>query len=173
MKLNCIFVTGYFNYFYGVMPISTNRVSVFKLEKYQEGILLRYPDSEVDLSKVGEFKENNKLKKALDEYNNIYSLLKVSTIHQLNTKIKENMKDVILLSEALHEKKIAELSSEILKKKDVKMILIAGPSSSGKTTFAGKLTTALRLSGIKPVMISVDNYFVERENTPLDEHRKL
>ena len=171
-------MTGYFNYFYGVMPISTNRVSVFKLEKYQEGILLRYPDSEVDLSKVGEFKENNKLKSALDEYNNIYSLLKVSTIHQLNTKIKENMKefknkDVILLSEALHEKKIAELSSEILKKKDVKMILIAGPSSSGKTTFAGKLTTALRLSGIKPVMISVDNYFVERENTPLDEHRKL
>ena len=135
-------MTGYFNYFYGVMPISTNRVGVFKLEKYQEGILLRYPDSEVDLSKVGEFKENNKLKSALDEYNNIYSLLKVSTIH-------------------------------LLKKKDVKMILIAGPSSSGKTTFAGKLTTALRLSGIKPVMISVDNYFVERENTPLDEHRKL
>ena len=83
------------------------------------------------------------------------------------------MKDVILLSEALHEKKIAELSNEILKKKDVKMILIAGPSSSGKTTFAGKLTTALRLSGIKPVMISVDNYFVERKDTPLDEHRKL
>ena len=93
-------------------------------------------------------------------------------IHHLKN-IKENMKDVILLSEALHEKKIAELSNEILKKKDVKMILIAGPSSSGKTTFAGKLTTALRLSGIKPVMISVDNYFVERKDTPLDEHRKL
>ena len=162
-------MTGYFNYFYGVMPISTSRIGVFKLEKYQEGILLRYPDSEVDLDKVGEFKQNN----ALDEYSNIYSLLKVSTIHQLNKIIKENMKDVILLSEALHEKKIAELSNEILKKKDVKMILIAGPSSSGKTTFAGKLTTALRLSGIKPVMISVDNYFVERKDTPLDEHRKL
>ena len=139
MKLNYISVTGYFNYFYGVMPISTGRLKTFKLEKYK----------------------------------NIYSLLKVRTIHQLNTKIEENMKDVILLSEALHEKKIAELSSEILKRKDVKMILIAGPSSSGKTTFAGKLTTALRLSGIKPVMISVDNYFVEREDTPLDEHRKL
>ena len=166
-------MTGYFNYFYGVMPLSTGRLKTFKLEKYQEGILVRYPDPANGLDRVGEFKENNKLKSALDEYNNIYSLLKVSTIHQLNTKIKENMKDVILLSEALHEKKIAELSSEILKKKDVKMILIAGPSSSGKTTFAGKLTTASRLSGIKPVMISVDNYFVEREDTPLDEHRKL
>ena len=91
MKLNYIFVTGYFNYFYGVMPISTARIRVFKLEKYQEGILLRYPDSEVDLDKIGEFKQNNKLKKALDEYNNIYSLLKVSTIHQLNKIIKENI----------------------------------------------------------------------------------
>ena len=113
MRLNYISVTGYFNYFYGVMPISTGRLKTFKLEKYQEGILVRYPDPANGLDKVGEFKENNKLKSALDEYNNIYSLLKVSTIHQLNTKIKENMKDVILLSEALHEKKIAELSNEI------------------------------------------------------------
>ena len=74
------------------------------------------------------------------------------------------------MDEALHEKKIANMADEIARKRDVKMVLIAGPSSSGKTTFAQRLGIQLRLNGIKPVTISVDNYFVERENNPKDEN---
>ena len=81
----------------------------------------------------------------------------------------EIKKDLILFSEALHEKKIAELSNKIKQRGNVKLVLIAGPSSSGKTTFAGKLGMSLRVNGLKPVTISVDNYFVERENNPRDE----
>lgn len=163
------FCEEFFGYFYGVMPKHTCVCNVFKIEKYQKGILLRYPDFSKDITKVGEFKQTKKLKRALDEYTEIYDKLGISTVYHLNKMVKENPKDLILWSEALHEKKIYELSEQILERKNVKMILIAGPSSSGKTTFAGKLSTALKIAGKKPVTISVDNYFVERKDTPLDD----
>ena len=93
------------------------------------------------------------------------------TVYKLNKAIEEDrINDIIMLAEALHEKKIANIADEIVKRKDVKMVLIAGPSSSGKTTFAQRLGVQLRLNGLKPVTISVDNYFVERQETPRDEN---
>ena len=91
-------------------------------------------------------------------------------IYRLNKRVKEgSIKELILLSEALHEKKIAQIADKIAQRKGVKMVLIAGPSSSGKTTFAQRLGLQLRINGIKPVTISVDNYFVERDQTPRNE----
>ena len=83
--------------------------------------------------------------------------------------IRKKIKEYILLDEALHEKKIAQIADKIAQRKGVKMVLIAGPSSSGKTTFAQRLGLQLRINGIKPVTISVDNYFVERNQTPRNE----
>ena len=96
--------------------------------------------------------------------------LDINTIFKLNRAVETNkIKDVILLDEALHEKKIVEIANDIIKRKNVKMILIAGPSSSGKTTFANRLGIQLKINGLRPVTISVDNYFVERHETPRDE----
>ena len=107
----------------------------------------------------------------MDEYDEINRLMKINTVHRLNKKLKEEkgVKELILLSEALHEKKIAEIANKIKEHGNVRMVLIAGPSSSGKTTFAGKLGMSLKVNGIKPVTISVDNYFVERKDNPKDE----
>lgn len=92
-------------------------------------------------------------------------------MYRLNTIIKKDkIKDYILLDEALHEKKIAGIADNIAKNKDLKVVLIAGPSSSGKTTFAKRLALQLRINGLKPKTISVDNYFVERKDTPVDEN---
>ena len=117
-----------------------------------------------------EFKETKKLAWALEEFEKIHSVLDVLTVYKLNKAIQENrIEDIIMLAEALHEKKIANIADDIAKRKNVKMVLIAGPSSSGKTTFAQRLGLQLRINGIKPVTISLDNYFVEREKTPRNE----
>ena len=159
----------YYNYFYGVMPISTGIVKHFDLLRYNEGFLIRYP-SRKNPSKLVDFVETKKLSSTLLEYSDIHKVLGVDTIGKLNQKVRnKTITDYILLDEALHEKKIAQIADNVAKNKDVKMVLIAGPSSSGKTTFARKLGMQLRLNGLKPVTISVDNYFVERENNPRDE----
>ncbi len=169
-KVSLYYCKGYYNYFYGVMPISTGYVKVYELVKYKEGFLLRYPSKE-NPNKMKEFRENAKLNAVLQEYERIYRVLKLNTIYRLNKKIEQDEgKDTILLAEALHEKKISDIADEILKKNGVKMILIAGPSSSGKTTFAKRLSIQLKLNGIEPKTLSVDNYFVEREQNPLDEN---
>ena len=159
----------YYNYFYGSMPLSTGFAKRFDVNKYHAGFLVRYPSKSYPYA-MGNYKASLKLLSALEEYDNIYKLLKIDTVYRLNRKIRENKaKDCIILAEALHEKKIAEIANKISERKNIRMVLIAGPSSSGKTTFAGKLGTQLRLNGFKPVTISVDNYFVEREDTPRDE----
>lgn len=168
-QVTLYFAKDYFNYFYGVMPVNTKYCRVFELQKHTNGFIIKYPQEGTNFDKVGEFVQTKKLQKALQEYNEIYNILGISTIEELNNKILTNPIDLVLLSEALHEKKISDLSKKIRKQDDVRMILIAGPSSSGKTTFAGKLSTSLRISGIKPVTISVDNYFVDRDDTPKDE----
>ena len=168
-EVSLYFCEDYYNYFYGPMPLTTGAMKYFDIEKYKDGYLVRYPDK-LNPYEIGEYKETKKLLATFDEYDDIYKLLNVSTAHKLNRVIENGeINDFILLSEALHEKKISDLADEICKKKNVKMILIAGPSSSGKTTFARKLALALRLNGLKPLTISVDNYFVERENNPKDE----
>lgn len=160
----------YYNYCFGVLSNRTGVIEKFDIVKYNSGFLIRYPSSK-NPTQMSEFKETKKLSWALEEYEKIHSVLDVITVYKLNNAIKENrIKDIIMLAEALHEKKIANIADDIAKRKGVKMVLIAGPSSSGKTTFAQRLGIQLRLNGLKPVTISVDNYFVERQDTPRDEN---
>ena len=168
-KVSLYYCEEYFNYFYGTMPISTGFAEVYDIVKYNDGLLVRYP-SVTEPNLLPKHVNSLKLASALNEYNEIYRILGISTVYKLNKKIREGkLKELILFSEALHEKKIAEIAEKIKERDNIRMVLIAGPSSSGKTTFAGKLGMALRVHGFKPVTISVDNYFVERENNPRDE----
>ena len=160
----------YYNYCYGTMANRTGVLENFEIIKYYDGFLLRYPTTK-NPTEIPEFKPTKKLSWALEEYERIHKILETNTVYKLNKAINSGrIKDVIMLAEALHEKKIANIADDIAKRKNVKMVLIAGPSSSGKTTFAQRLGIQLRLNGIKPVTISVDNYFVERSDTPKDEN---
>ena len=171
-KFSLYYCEDYFNYFYGVMPISTGYMKIFEMQKYSNGFLIRYP-SKKDITKVPEFIDNKKLLQALEDYEKIHKALNIETLTKLNKAIRDGKaKDIVMLDEALHEKKISRIADSIAEKKDVKMVLIAGPSSSGKTTFAQRLGLQLQLNGLKPVTISVDNYFVEREQTPLGSDGK-
>ena len=161
---------NYYNYCYGTLANRTGIIKIFDVIKYGDGFLIRYPSSK-EPTKMPEFHETKTLAWALEEFEKIHSVLDVLTVYKLNKAIEEDrIKDVIMLAEALHEKKIANIADDIAKRKNVKMVLIAGPSSSGKTTFAQRLGIQLRLNGLKPVTISVDNYFVERQDTPRDEN---
>ena len=168
--IDMYFCEDYYNYCYGTIANRTGCTKVFKMDKYDNGFLIRYPSIK-NPSKIPEYEETKKLSWALNEYNDIHKILNINTVYKLNKAIKENrIQDIIMLDEALHEKKIAQIADNIVKNKDVKIILIAGPSSSGKTTFAKRLGIQLRLNGLKPVTISVDNYFVERQDNPRDEN---
>lgn len=169
-KVSLYFCKDYYNYFYGTMPISTGFAKIYDFVKYRDGFLVKYP-SLAEPNVLQPNVDTLKLVSAMDEYDEINRLMKINTVHRLNKKLKEEkgVKELILLSEALHEKKIAEIANKIKEHGNVRMVLIAGPSSSGKTTFAGKLGMSLKVNGIKPVTISVDNYFVERKDNPKDE----
>ena len=172
-EVSLYYCKDYYNYFYGVMPISTGYMKVYDIQKYGKGVLLRYP-SKKNPDKLKEFKENQKLMSTLQEYEDIYGILKLNTIYRMNKKVEEDGgKETILLAEALHEKKISEIADNIAKNPKIRMVLIAGPSSSGKTTFAKRLGIQLKLNGIEPKTLSVDNYFVEREQNPVDENGEL
>lgn len=161
---------GYYNYCYGTLANRTGITKIFEIIKYEDGFLVRYPTSS-NPEQLPKLIQTKKLAWALDEYDDIHKILNVNTVYKLNKAVEEdNIKDIIMLDEALHEKKIAHIADEIAKDRNVKMVLIAGPSSSGKTTFAQRLGLQLRINRIKPVTISVDNYFVERKDTPIDEN---
>lgn len=168
--INMYYCENYYNYIYEDIAVNTGIVKIFDLVQYDDGFLLRYPSSS-NPNTLPLYQETKKLHWALDEYNDIHKILDVSTIYKLNNIIKNgNIKNLIMLEEALHEKKIAQIADKISANKKVKMVLIAGPSSSGKTTFAQRLGLQLKINGLKPVTISVDNYFVERPETPRDEN---
>ncbi len=168
-KVSLYYCEDYYNYFFGVMPISTGVIKVFDLTKYKEGFLIKYPSREKP-NQLAPFKETKKLLSTLEEYDEIYKILKIDTVNRLNKRIEEDSgKETIILSEALHEKKISDIADKIVNNKSTRIVLIAGPSSSGKTTFANRLGIQLMLNRKRPVTISVDNYFVERENNPKDE----
>ena len=168
-RVSLYWCENYFNYFYGILPISTGKLKIYEIIKYHRGFLVRYP-SRREIDKLPEFKENKKLLATLDEYDLLHRVLDVPTVGKLNEITRSNkIKDYILLDEALHEKKIANIADDIVKNESIKMVLIAGPSSSGKTSFAQRLGIQLRINGLKPVTISVDNYFVERSENPKDE----
>ena len=169
-SVSLYYCKDYYNYFYGVMPVSTGVMRVFDLVKYGSGFLLRYPSKE-EPNKLNQFQDNKKLSIALERYEEIHKVLKLNTIYRLNKSVEnDGGKETILLAEALHEKNISDIADKIAKEPKLKMILIAGPSSSGKTTFAKRLGIQLRLNGIQPKTLSVDNYFVEREQNPIDEN---
>lgn len=147
---------------------NTKYLSMCGLKKYKHGVLLRFPSPDNPL-KLPEFKEEKLLYKAFAEENSWGKITGVVYASDLNKKIQNNeYKDLILLNESLHEKRIAEIAGKI-KKSGKRIILIAGPSSSGKTTFTKKLIIQLRVLGLKPLYLGTDDYFVEREETPLDK----
>ncbi len=167
------FCKDYYNYFFGVMPISTGYIQLFDIMIYNDGFLIRYPNKK-EPNKMSPYIDTKKLHATLKEYDDINHILEISTLHEINEKIRRGEgKDLILLSEALHEKKIAQIADKITQNKNKRVVLIAGPSSSGKTTFSKRLGIELQLNGVRPKTISVDNYFVEREQTPLGEDGKL
>ena len=170
-KVTLYFCGKYFNYFYGIMPITTGVISLIDLDLFKDGFLIKYPslDKPNEISIRG--KQSLKQISAMDEYDELFKLMHINTFYLLNKRIREGkLKNIILFSEAIHERKIAQIAKRIRQQENVKMILIAGPSSSGKTTFAKKLSIALRVQGIKPVTLSTDNYFVERKDNPVDEN---
>lgn len=163
---------GYKNFFYTDMVPTTGYLKYFELKKYKRGIVLRFPQP-TSPDVILPHKDEVLLYKAFEEQEKWDKLLKVEFVSNLNDKIENGeYKHLIQLSEALHEKKIIEIADDIKKKKK-RIILIAGPSSSGKTTFARRLSIELNVNGIFPLYLGTDDYFVERENTPLDENGKM
>lgn len=161
-------IEGYRNFFYGLMAPSAGYIEYFELLKYRRGVLLRFPYPPKP-DEVPPFVDDKKLYMAFGEANKWQQLLGVSYLEDLNRKINGGgARDLILLSEALHEKKIAEIADMITRQKK-RIILIAGPSSSGKTTFARRLCVQLRVNGLEPLYMGTDDYFVERDMTPIGD----
>ena len=168
-KIYMYYCEDYYNYCYGTLADRTGCVKIFKVEKYADGFIVRYPSIK-NINKLPDMVDTKKLVWALEEYEDIHRILNVNTVYKLNKAITENrIEDIIMIDETLHEKKIANIADNIAKNRNIKMVLIAGPSSSGKTTFAQRLGIQLRLNALKPVTISVDNYFVERTENPKNE----
>jgi uridine kinase len=159
------------NYFYGHMVPSTGYLQVFDLVSYYDGLLLRIPNPQ-KFSEVQSYGKNDKLFEIFQEHKDWAEILNVPNVANLNEHTLNGQSgDIIKISEALHEKKIAEIANVIYERKDeVKVVLIAGPSASGKTTFCKRLMVQLAVNGLKPTMISLDDYFVDREKTPRDEN---
>ena len=161
---------GRYDYFYECMGYSTGIIKVFDVQKYEDGFILRRPDPE-DMTRLAEFTEEKSLSKVFMETERWLRILDIGEVGTLNEKVNgSELQNVIMVSEALHEKKIANIADEVLKRKNVKVILIAGPSSSGKTTFANRLSIQLIVNGLIPIPLSLDNYFVDRNRTPRDEN---
>ena len=162
-------IDGYSDYYYGTLLINTSQIHLFELVKYYDGMLLRIP-SQKDPSKLGELIRQDKLFEIFKEHHRWQNILGLRTIGDLNSAVEHRFStDLINLAEALQEKKLAKIAEEIASRKNVKMVLIAGPSSSGKTTTCKRLSIQLLTNGIKPLQISLDDYFVNREDTPRDE----
>ena len=161
---NIYFCDGLYNNFYGVLTPSTGYLKVFDLIPFRNGALLVTPNKDGVLEEVND----SRLLDASDEFIKFKKILGASNIGSLNEKILKNqMNDMIQISEAIHQRKIVEIVQEIETHKEVKLILVAGPSSSGKTTFAQKLGVQLKLTGYNPITISMDNFFKERVDNPI------
>jgi len=168
-RVNIYSLKGFEDYFYGYMVPRTGYIKYFDLFLYDGGFVLQLPTAE-NPDVVPEFNPPAKLFNVLKESEKWGERLEVDTVGALNEAIaRGESKDLILVSEALQEKKISEIAAGIAKDEDKKIILIAGPSSSGKTSFSHRLSIQLKANGLKPHPIAVDNYFVNREKTPKDK----
>ena len=170
-NINLYELGGYYDYFYGYMPYRTGVLQVFALMPYENGFMLRFPDP-ANPTELLPFSDPKKISNVFLEQMRWCQLMGVSNVAELNDVVVDGkFGELVRINEALHEKKIAEIADQIHKKIDkVKVVLIAGPSSSGKTSFANRLCIQLRVLGIKPHKISLDDYFLNRELTPLDEN---
>ena len=162
-------IDGYKDYYYGTLLTNTRQLYLFGLEKYYDGMLLRIPLRD-DPSRLGDLVRQDKMFEIFKEHHRWQKILGMSTVGDFNEAvIKGHSTDLINVSEALQEKKISQIADMIAGRKGVRVVLISGPSSSGKTTFCKRLSIQLLTCGIKPVQISLDDYFVDRELTPKDE----
>ena len=162
-------IDDYYDYYYGAMLTNTSQLYLFGLEKYYDGLLLRIPSREHP-EELGEIIMQDKMFAIFKEHHSWQEILGMRTIGDLNECIDKGFSPrLIQISEALQEKKIARIADEIANRKGIKLVLIAGPSSSGKTTTCKRLSVQLAVNSIKPVPISLDDYFLDRELTPRDE----
>ena len=163
----------YIDSYYGALLTNTSELYLFGLEKYFDGLLLRVP-SLADPSQLGELITQNKMFEIFKEHHRWQNILGISTVGDFNKAVSNGFTtDMINVSEALQEKKIAQMADEIAARKHIRVVLLAGPSSSGKTTTCKRLSVQLLANGLKPVQISLDDYFVDRDKTPKDADGEL
>ena len=165
--LTCYSLKGHREYFFGPMLPDCGYLKLFELINYENGIVINYPETG-EMDELDVFIDSPKLNKMFHEMEEWSTMIRCNTVAKLNRIIKEgNARGIIQVAEALHEKKIAAIADEITQNgKDVHLVLIAGPSSSGKTTFAQRLSIQLIVNGLRPVPISMDDYYQERRKTP-------
>ena len=162
-------IDGYVDYYYGSLLTNTSQLYLFGVEKYYDGLLLRLPSREHP-DELGEMTHQDKMFGIFKEHHQWQDILGLRTVGDLNDVILQGHSSTLIqISEALQEKKIARIADEIANRKGIKLVLIAGPSSSGKTTTCKRLSVQLAVNGIKPINISLDDYFVDRDRTPRDE----
>ena len=160
----------YVDYYYGTLLTNTSQLYLFGLEKYYDGMLLRIP-SVSNPDELGEMTRQDKMFDIFKEHHRWQEILGIRTVGDFNRAIEAgHATDIINISEALQEKKLAKIAEDIAQRKGVKLVLLAGPSSSGKTTSCKRLSIQLAVNGLKPLQISLDDYFVDRDKTPKDEN---
>ncbi|MCI9170336.1 MAG: nucleoside kinase [Lawsonibacter sp.] len=168
-RVNIYSLDGFLDYFYGYMAPDTGYIRCFKLELFENGFILRLP-TQKNPNELGEFKPSIKVFRELHQSTLRSQALNASNVAELNTTVSQGgVTPLILAHEAMMEKKIGDIAAEITSRKEVRFVMIAGPSSSGKTTFSHRLSTQLTACGLRPHAIATDNYFVNREDTPRDE----
>lgn len=169
-RVNIYTLEDCFDYFYGYMVPHTGYIRCFKLEVFRQGFILRLPDLQ-NPDQLAPFTPSLKVAQALYEATVRYQALHAADVGELNTAIASGRaSQLIFAHEAMMEKKIGDIAEEIARRPDVRFVMVAGPSSSGKTTFSHRLSTQLMACGLRPHAISTDNYFKNREDTPRDEH---
>lgn len=162
-------IDGYADYFYGALLPRTGMVTLFGLEPYYDGLLLRIPSLQ-DPTTLGAMTRQDKMFEVFKEHHRWQNILGIGTVGEFNAAVQKGyINQIINVSEALQEKKISQIADMIAARGEVRMVLIAGPSSSGKTTTCKRLSVQLAVNGIKPIPISLDDYFVDRDRTPKDE----
>ena len=167
--VNVYTLDGFTDYFYGYMVPDTGYLKWFALESFADGFILRLPD-QADPEKLGDFKPPMKVFQAMHEAEDLSAVLHISDVGEMNDVISRGQATQMILShEAMMEKQIGDIAHEIAARKGVRFVMIAGPSSSGKTTFSHRLSTQLIACGLRPHAIATDNYFRNRADTPRDE----
>ena len=168
--VNVYSLDGFVDYFYGYMAPDTGYIKCFGLELFENGFVLRLP-TQKNPNQLGDFRPSKKVFRELYESTLRSQALCAANVAELNTAISQgNATPLILAHEAMMEKKIGDIAAEIAQRREVRFVMIAGPSSSGKTTFSHRLSTQLRACGLRPHAIATDNYFKNREDTPRDEN---